>query len=305
MVKPIGSVADFWRNRGWHVEVQPTKSQGHATELAKHAALAGYQLVLAAGGDGTLGEVANGLAGTDTIMAPLPVGTANSFAKELKLPLPGFLDKQRLLDAAQVLANGRVYSMDLGYRHDGKGNGRYWLLWSGTGIDGYIVHQIEPRPRWSKKLGPLGYVMQSFKAMQQYPNIRATVNVDGRIFEDEFVLITVSNCRMYGGEVLLNPTGILNDGLLEIWLFRGKGMHRLIQYAIATKLAKHTEDDDVIMVQGKQITVNTKPVIGCHADGDPAGFSPLFCDIKPGALRMLVPNTAPADMFTGKGEPLE
>ena len=142
-------------------------------------------------------------------------------------------------------------------------------------------------------------------AMPQYPNVRATVNVDGRIFEDEFVLITVSNCRMYGGEVLLNPTGILNDGLLEIWLFRGKGVHRLIQYAIATKLAKHTEDDDVMMVQGKHVTVNTIPVIGCHADGDPAGFSPLICDIKPGALRMLVPETAPADMFIGDGEPLE
>ena len=111
-------MADFWRNRGWQIQVQPTKFKGHATELAKQAALAGCQLVLAAGGDGTLGEVANGLAGTDTMMAPLPVGTANSFAKELGIPLPGFLDKQRLLEAARVLANGRVYSMDLGYRHD-------------------------------------------------------------------------------------------------------------------------------------------------------------------------------------------
>ena len=292
-------MADFWRKRGWQITIHPTQSPGHATELAKEAALGGCQLVLAAGGDGTLGEVANGLVGTDTILAPLPVGTANSFAKELGMPLPGFLDKQKLLEAAEVLANGRVFPMDLGYRHDEGGNGRYWLLWSGTGVDGYIVHQIEPRPRWSKKLGPLGYVMQSFKAMQQYPNIRAKINVDGRVFEDEYVLITLSNCRMYGGEVLLNPTGVLNDGIFEVWLFRGKGMHQLFQYAIETKFVKHIENEDVIMVQGREISVETDPIIGCHTDGDPAGHSPLVCEVKPGAIRMLVPSTTPTDMFVG------
>lgn len=284
--------------------MQPTQAPGHATELARQAAADGHRLVLAAGGDGTLGEVANGLAETETVMAPLPVGTANSFAKELGLPLPGIIDKQRLLQAAKLLAKGRVYRMDLGYKYDGTGNGRYWLLWSGTGVDGYLVHQLEPRPRWSKKLGPLGYVLLGFAAMPQYPDIQATVSVDGKIFTGEFVLISISNCRMYGGEVILNPTGVLNDGLLEVWMFRGRGIQRLLQVVFETMFAKHTEDDDVIMVRGRHIRIETDPVIGCHADGDPADFTPLVCEVKPGALRMLVPPTAPGDMFTGPGEPL-
>jgi len=297
-------VADFWQAEGWQVFVQPTQAPGHATELAKQAAANGHRLVLAAGGDGTLGEVTNGLAGTDTVLAPLPVGTANSFAKELGLPLPSIVDKLRLLEAAKLLAQGRVYRMDLGYTPGVGGNGRYWLLWSGTGVDGFLVHELEPRPRWSKRLGPFGYMLLGFAAMPKYPNMHATVFVDDKKFTGDFVLISISNCRMYGGEVILNPTGVLNDGLMEVWMFRGKGMQRLIQVLFETMRSKHTEDDDVIMARGRHIRIETEPVIGCHADGDPADFTPLECEVKPGALRILVPPTAPADMFVGPGEPL-
>lgn len=150
-------VADFWRERGWEVTVRPTEAPGHATTLAQEAAAAGHRLVLAAGGDGTLGEVANGLVGAETALAPLPVGTANSFAKELRLPLPGLWTRYRLLQACEALAAGKVQQMDVGYQrpqpdsHEGD-HGRYWLLWAGTGADGFVVNEVEPRPKWSKML---------------------------------------------------------------------------------------------------------------------------------------------------------
>ena len=81
----------IWQTLGWDVQVKPTEHAGHATELAQAAADAQHGLVFAAGGDGTLNEVANGLVHSETVLAPLPVGTANSFAKELCLPRPNFL----------------------------------------------------------------------------------------------------------------------------------------------------------------------------------------------------------------------
>ncbi len=282
-----------------------TKAAGHAAELAKMAAHDGCRLLLAAGGDGTLGEVANGLVGSETIMAPLPVGTANSFAKELGMPFPKFFQRHRLLQTADALAAGRVHRMDLGYSEDGAGNGRYWLLWAGTGVDGFLVHKIEPRPVWSKKMGPIGYVMQGLIAAPQFPVLRAKVNVDGRLFEDKYVLLLINNCRMYGGEVMLNPEAVLDDGELELWMFKGRGVPRILRHMGTILRNRHFQDADAIMVRGKNITITTEPEMGCHTDGDRAGHTPLTCRVVPGALRLLVPNTADPSMFSQPGEALE
>ena len=97
-------------------------------------------MVFAAGGDGTLNEVANGLAGSDTVLAPLPLGTANVLAKELGIPMRTFLNDAWLLQVSKLLVDGRVQRMDLGQCDDG----RYWLLWASAGLDGFLIERIEP-----------------------------------------------------------------------------------------------------------------------------------------------------------------
>jgi YegS/Rv2252/BmrU family lipid kinase len=297
-------VADFWRTRGWRVVVYPTQSAGHATELARQAAIAGHRLVLAAGGDGTLGEVANGLAGTEVVMAPLPVGTGNSFAKELRLPRPTFLNRHKLLQAADALAAGQVQRVDLGYVHSRDG-GRYWLLWAGAGGDGFLINEIEPRPRWSKKLGALGYVWQSLLVLPRLPRMRARVEVDGRIFEDEYLLVTITNCRRYaGGELLLSPQAKMDDGLLEVWLFRGHGLAKVLTYLLQARSGRHRQNPNVTLANGRRVTVYSDPTMPCQTDGERAGATPLVCQVKPNILPMLIPNTAPADLFCRPGEAL-
>lgn len=298
-------MADFWRARGWSVVVEPTRAAGHATDLANQAARAGHQLILAAGGDGTLGEVANGLVNTDAVMAPLPVGTANSFAKELLMPRPSLFNQHKLLQAAESLAQGKIQRMDVGYTHRGQGSGDYWLLWAGAGVDGYLVDRLEPRPRWSKKLGRLGYISQCLIAAPGLPALRARVEVDGQLFEGDYLLVLVSNCRRYaGGEIYLSPQAKLDDGLLEVWLFRGSGLVKAIGYFLQTKLERHHNSPDIIMVNGRHVTAHTEPLVPCQADGDRAGTTPLTCRVIPGGLRLLVPDTAPNDLFQQRGQEL-
>ncbi|MCP5094538.1 MAG: diacylglycerol kinase family lipid kinase [Chloroflexi bacterium] len=304
LAAPIALVADFWRARGWDVTITPTEAEGHATIIARDAAAAGHRLVLAAGGDGTLGEVANGLAGTDAILAPLPIGTANSFAKELGMPRPGMFERHRLLQTAVSLSAGRVQQMDLGFMDEGDGNGRYWLLWSGTGIDGYLVHKIEPRPVWSKKLGPFGYLIQGLAAAPQFPHLNATVTIDGQIYEGEMLLVIVSNCRMYGGEVILSPNAVLDDGQFEVWMFHGHGVPKIFDYMFKLKQGRHLLDKNITMVRGQEITIETDPPMGCHTDGDKAEVTPLHCRVVPRALRVLVPDTTATSMFSAPGAPL-
>ena len=305
LATPISQVADFWRHRGWQVTIQATKSARHAIELAKTAALSGAQLVFAAGGDGTLGEVANGLVGTETILAPLPFGTANSFAKELRIPIPSLFDRNRLEMCVTALANGKVHRLDLGLDHQEGQNGRYWISWSGVGADAFMINALEPRPKWSKKMGRLGYALQGVSILPQFEGVHAQVVVDGKEIQGDFVLVEITNCRLYAGLIVMNPEARLDDGLFEVWLFRGRGISKTILHLADAFQGKHTADADVVRLQGKTISVSTLDPAPIHADGDHAGFTPFSCEVIPQAVRILVPDTAPADLFSHPGIPLQ
>lgn len=296
----LEDVAAFWVRRGWKIQLTPTAHVSHAIDLAHEAASAGVHLVFAAGGDGTLSEVATGLASTETIMAPLPVGTANSFARELGMPRPGFFQPEQLIRASQALFRGRVQAMDLGVTQ----SGRNWLLWSGVGADSYVIDQIEPRPRWLKRLGPAGYVLQTVPALTGFTGARMSVTVDGETIQDTFLLVTIANCRLYGGEFLLNPLGQLDDGRFEVWMFRGKYLPTAVRYAAEVAVQQHLHDPDVIMRSGRQITVRADSPEPVQVDGEKAGQTPFSTELRERALRLLVPSTAPNDLFSHPGTPL-
>lgn len=297
----IDQFAGFWKERGWSIAVQSTEHPHHATELAQSAARAGDRMVFAAGGDGTLNEVANGLAGTDVTMAPLPVGTANVLAKEFGLPRPSILAPQWMTQVSHALAGGRIQRMDMGQCE----NGRYWLLWASTGFDGYIVNQVEPRPRWHKRLGKIGYFATAMLHLPRFRSPHTVVTVEERTVEGEFLMVNASNCRMFlGGEVNLNRNAVLDDGQFEVWLFGGREWPKLAGYALDVTLEQHERNPDVTVIAGRSVTVQCTPAIQYHLDGEPAGDTPLACRIAPGALAMLVPDTAPAGLFGLAGEAL-
>jgi diacylglycerol kinase family enzyme len=232
------------------------------------------------------------------------VGTANSFARELNMPLPLFRGKHQLLKAADLLLNGRIQNMDLGYTINSAGNGRHWLLWSGAGADGFLVEHIEPRPKWSKKLGRFGYMLQGIALSLRYPAVKATVEIDGRTYDDHYLLALVSNCRLYaGGGLTLSPQAKLDDGLFEVWLFTGKHIAKMFHYGALMKMGKR-DYAGMEMVHGRSITIHMNPTMPCQTDGEPGGHTPLTCTLKPRALRLLVPASAPDDLFQHPGTPL-
>ena len=292
-------IAERWRSAGWEVLVEPTQAAGHATSLAEEAVAAGRQLVLAAGGDGTLGEVVNGLAGSETAMGVLPAGTANSFARELGLPLPGVLNENNLLAASDALLHGRVQAIDLGYTLGGAGqDGRHWVLWAGTGADSFLVNELEPRPKWSKRIGWPSYFIQGLPVLSRFSHVHAVVEVDGYRISDDYVLVLVSNCQRYaGGLVTLSRDAQIDDGLLEIWLFGGKGMLSMSRHAISALQGQLLENSEAVLLRGRQVTIETTPVMPIQTDGDRAGQTPLKCEIRPSALRLLTPQSAPETLF--------
>lgn len=306
MASILQQVAAEWRSAGWQMAIWPTKHAGHGIELARTAAAEGTAVVLAAGGDGTLGEVSAGLAGTDTAMGPLPAGTANSFARELLMPRPNVLAPNRLVDASRSLLAGQIHRMDLGYTYTpgDPQNGRYWLLWSGVGVDSYLVDQLEPRPKWAKRVGRASYVVQGAPFVLNYSHFHGRVDIDGERYEDDFVLALVSNCRRYAGGLLtISPNAALDDGLFEVYLFKGKGIPAMSMHAALAFLHEYSHHD-IVAVTGRSVTIHTADPLPYHTDGEPVGQTPAVCEMRAGALRLLVPDTAPEDLFKQPGVPL-
>jgi diacylglycerol kinase (ATP) len=292
----MSKVAEVWQAADWHVTLRPTEYAGHATLLAQQAAEAGHHLVIAAGGDGTLNEVANGLVHTPTAVALLPVGTGNSFARELGLTSPNLLEPHKLFEAAQQLLLGKGYQMDVGQLD----SGRYWLLWVGTGADGYVIEQIEPRSKLFKRLGRGGYAAKGLLFLPGFTGMQGTITIDEKSYTGDFLLINISNCRLFGGgEFVLNAEGVLDDGQFEVWIFRGSEWPtlRLMRYILEMSLENHADDPKVERVFGRSIRITAEPPIGFHADGEPLGRTPLATVIHPRALRLVVPPSAPADLF--------
>lgn len=297
----IEEAATFWRDQGWDVTIVATEHAGHATTLAAEAAARGTLLVLAAGGDGTLGEVAAGLQGSESVLGILPSGTANSFATELNLPRPGPWPRHSLLPAAQALAGGRVCRMDVGRAEPG----RPWLLWAGAGLDGFLVRVIEPRSKRIRRLGKAAYALKCIWHARDFPGMETEVEVDGRCYQGQFLIVSINNSRLYAGNLRFNPGGRLDDGLFEVMMLHGRRYRDAWRHLFLVATGQHLrEDAPLTLARGRHVTVRTTPAIPFHCDGDPIAETPFTVTVVPQALRLLIPESAPDGLFAAAGKRL-
>lgn len=295
----------YWEARGWEIGLHPTKAPGHAALLARQAAEAGCQVALAAGGDGTLGQIAQGLAGSDTILAVLPIGTANSFAKLLNLVPAAHLSATDLEETSQRLLDGTVQAIDLGRVHAVglPDEGYHFISWAGTGLDGHVVGQMEPRPKWIKqltgrRLGWLSYVAIGVPSAMRFPGVQARVQVDNQTVNGTFVLALIANSRLYGGGLVrLSRDARLDDGRLDVWLFKGRMFRHTLGHAIRLLTSRHVMSESTIHLRGRRVLIRTEGPAAVQLDGEPAGRAPLYASIEPQSLRLLAPKGAPSDLF--------
>lgn len=203
----LESAADIWRSKGWNVEVRPTKAPGDATLQARLAAEQGYDVVVAAGGDGTVNEVVNGLVGTRVALGVLPVGTVNIWARELGLPM----DLHRV---ANAFLTAQLEQIDVG-----KAGERFFLLMAGIGFDGAVTAQINPSEK--KRLGVFAYVKQTLQLAWRYQGVRSFICIDGQRVRGRILLLIIGNSQLYGGVVKLTADAIVNDGLLDVCVIKG------------------------------------------------------------------------------------
>lgn len=294
----VEATAEYWQVHGWEVTLRQTRYPAHATELAATAARAGHQLVLAAGGDGTIHEVANGLLGSATILAPLPAGTTNCLTRDLGLPTPGSSNPYWLLDASERLLAGAVQSMDVGECS----NGRSFLLWAAVGLDSHIVESVEPRSRLLKRFGLAGYVAKATAPFLTYQGRYTRVSVDNETVEGDMLAVIVSNTRLYAGGLFnLSPQSVFDDGKLDIWILCGRFSPHMLLHSMFIVTGRHTRHPGIIHLAGRHVIIETDTPQSFHLDGELNRSTPITCTVEPSRLRILAPQGAPAGVFVHQG----
>ncbi len=277
----------------WQATLHYTEQPGEATDLARSARDQGLDAVFVVGGDGTINEVINGLAESPVALGVLPGGTGNVWAKELGLPTRSPLHRLPILDSIRALVPGTTRRIDLG-----KANERYFLQWTGLGLDAEVTYAMEPRTRRQRRLGALAYVVAGFTTAASMAGIRTRLRVDDERVYRRCILIVISNSQLYGGMVRVATDARLDDGLLDVNVFSGKGFGSVMRTTAGIITGLHVRDPRHSFYQARRIHVETDKPMALHVDGEPSGSTPLECEVVPRALSIIIPKRTRAGLFT-------
>jgi YegS/Rv2252/BmrU family lipid kinase len=293
----LGQVMTFMETCGWHVALKETRQPGDATRFSQQARRERVDAVFAAGGDGTINEIVNGLAESKTALGVLPVGTGNIWAKQVGQPTRSPRHLRPALDSVRALLEGERRSVDLG-----RSNGRYFLQFTDIGLDAEIIQRMEPRTRRQQRLGALAYVSAGLATAVGFLGTRTRLFIDGERIYRRALIIVIANSQLYGG-VRLATGAKLDDGLLDVYVFQGQGLVSAVRAALGVVTGLHVHDPYVDHFQGRQILIRPDKPLPVAVDGDPIGATPVECEVAPLALDVLVPNAAPASLFSQPTSP--
>lgn len=262
----------------WNIDV--TNGPGEAAELARKAVAEGAHMVVAFGGDGTVSEVADAIAGTEAVLGILPGGTANVFAREMGVPTT-------LEDAAKLLAGPHdVRPADLGTVEFTDGTTRTFILRVSVGLEATMV---ENAPREEKeRLGQLAYAIQALRELPTATVAHYSITADGdRTVELDGLFAVITNAASLGiGDAVYSPSIRVDDGLVEgiIAPAQPAGLA-----AVAAAALSKAETDAVECVSGRLVELVADPPQRVTVDGEPLGDTPVRVRVRPGAVRVAVP----------------
>jgi len=270
---------------GADAALKQTRRAGDARALATEAVSEGFEIIVAAGGDGTVNEVLNGIGDAPdgfarAALGVLPLGTVNVFARELKL-------STKLARAWEVIRAGHEWRIDLPrveYIENGVSARRYFAQLAGAGLDARAIELVH----WplKKKIGPLAYVFAGLRAlMQSQSNI--SVNVGGQTLSGELVLI--GNGRLYGGEFAVFPQADLRDGELEVCVFPRVNWLTLARCGPGLLLNRRLPPRLTKNLKASSFTLSSASPAALEVDGEWIGHLPATFSIEPAKLRVVVP----------------
>ena len=253
--------------------VYATSRTGEAESFARQAAQEGYRKIVAAGGDGTVHEVVNGIAGSDTTLGILPLGTMNVFANEIGLPHD--------LDLCwRVIQGEHTRLVDLALANE-----QYFAQLGGVGLDAQVVKETSNSLR--RNFGPVSYLIAAAQIAARRPPRLSIESENAAIDEGSFVLI--GNGRLYGGPFPFFKQALIDDGLLDVIVFKRLGYLEIIRYLQDVIFSSEIRTPEVEYFQTRRLRIESEEDVPVELDGELVGSCPVEFTVRDRALRVLVP----------------
>lgn len=259
---------------GFNLAVYLIEHEGQAVRFAREATKRGIQTVIVAGGDGTLSEVVNGVAGEKVRLGLIPAGTGDVFAHEMGIPT------HQPFEACNIIIEGKTKQIDLGRADD-----RYFVLMAGIGFDAQVVRDVKPEVK--KLLKDLAYPLAGVETLLTYQPVLLRVRIDDRFTRGSFVV--VGNARYYGGRLKVTKEAQIDDGLLDVCVFTGKTMASFVQFVSAVITGLHLSLKEVEYYRAKEIDITSDEPVLVQTDGELIGRTPMKFSVVPKALTVLAP----------------
>jgi diacylglycerol kinase (ATP) len=260
--------------------VRITDEAGDAQEIAAEAVRSGTRLVVAAGGDGTLNEVVNGLAEDfgQARLGLLPLGTGNDFARSINVPAD--------LDAAlAILERGETRTLDVARATAGAAS-RYFINMSAGGFSGVVSEKAhEVKDRW----GPLSYLRAALGTLPALQGFETRILVNGvETLTLDTYNIVVSNGRFVAAGIPVAPQSKLDDGLLDVMIAPATTIPQLALLVPQVLLGRHTESDLLLFRKATRLEIESDPPMSFNVDGELIGDAPAAFEVLPRALEVVV-----------------
>jgi YegS/Rv2252/BmrU family lipid kinase len=276
----LPEILRYFQARGWECTVHETSQVGEGCAVARAAVAEGYEVIVAAGGDGTVNEVLNGVAHSSARLGVIPLGTENILARELGIPFD--------LDAAcRLLLTGPTRTVDLGRLGD-----RVFLLMAGFGFDAQVVKDVLP---WCKDLlHSYAFFLTGFKTLAGWKQWRARLVVDGReTLDTKAWQVLVCNAPRLAWGVYAARHATLDDGWLDVLVFQQPSRWVLLGDVLAAIQRGVFQSPNILHFQARHLEIERPPQIPVQIDGEVIETAHTELDVLPGALQVIAPIPEP------------
>lgn len=273
----VDDIVNCLSHSGIEVDVKLTDKTGDAIDFAREAVASGVKRVIAAGGDGTINEVIQGLASTDVELAIVPLGTGNVLARYAGL------DDRDYASSCGVAAGEQVRQIDLG-----RMDGRYFAVTAGAGIDAQIALNLDPW--WKQKIGKIAYMTEFLRSMLiQEPHV-FRLKLDDQVIEGPMWGVLICNTSEYTWRIRVAADVREDDGLLDVLVMHRQGFLNLMDLMGRMFFSGETAEGHptATVFRAGHIEIEAQPPVPWQVEGDAKGFTPVSVDVVPRALRLVV-----------------
>lgn len=247
---------------GYETSCHATTGAGDAMVAARTAVERKYDVVVAAGGDGTINEVMNGLAEQEyrPKLGIIPAGTTNDYARALRIP-------REIEAAVDVIAKGDVIPVDIGRIND-----KYFVNIGGGGRITELTYEVPSKLK--TMLGQLAYYLKGVEMLPSFKATEVKIEYDGKLFEGEVMLFLVGLTNSVGGFEKLAPQSSINDGLFSLLILKKTNLADFVRIASLALRGEHIHDPSVIYTQANRIKVTSEDKVQLNLDGEFGGLLP-------------------------------